>query len=70
MFWIEFRHPTDKLTTRYETDNLSDAVFVLRGVVINSDAQLIDFSGDLDGYLDHLLSGAKLFPATETAKVA
>jgi hypothetical protein len=54
-FWIEFRQPTDRTTTRYESDDLTEATFVLQGVVLNQDAKLIDYSYSLDGSLDETL---------------
>jgi hypothetical protein len=60
MSWILYRHPTDRMTTLFETDDLTNATFVLQGVVINDDAELIDFSGDLDGALDVVLDGVRL----------
>lgn len=59
-YWVLFRHPTDKQTTLFETDDLGEATFVLQGAVINPDAQLIDYSYSLDGTLDELLKGVRL----------
>jgi hypothetical protein len=67
IFSILFRIPEDKVTTLFETDDLSEAVFVLRGAVINSATEVIDFSGNLDGYLDHILGGVKLFDTLPVA---
>lgn len=61
VYWILYRDPGDHSTTLLETDGLSEATFVLQGVVINPEAELIDFSGNLDGVLDHVLYGVKLF---------
>jgi hypothetical protein len=52
MYAILFRIPPDKVTTLFETDDLTNAMSVLQGVVLNEDAELIDFSGNLDGALD------------------
>jgi hypothetical protein len=53
MLWIEFRdHGT---STRFETDDRDNASELLRNVVLDPAAQLIDFSYDLDGVLDDTL---------------
>ena len=61
MFWIIYRTPLDNTTTQYENDNLAEARFFLQGVVINQDTELIDFSSELDGALDHHLDGVRLY---------
>jgi hypothetical protein len=54
-YWVLFRHPTDKQTTLFETDEWPLAVTVLEGAVINPDAELIDYSYSLDGSIDDTL---------------
>lgn len=61
MYWILYRIPEAGITELFETDDLTDAVHVLQGAVISGYAHVIDFSGDLDGYLDVILDGVKLF---------
>jgi hypothetical protein len=70
MSWILYRDLFEHETVLFETDDRSAAARSLEGIAINPISQLIDFSGDLDGALDNILAGVKLFPATETAKVA
>ena len=64
MFTIVYRIPLDRTLTRLETDNLYDARFVLQDVALRPDADLIDFSPELDGTLDGLLDHIHLFGAS------
>lgn len=53
MFWIEYRdHGT---RTLFETDDRENAETVLTHVVLDTSAQLIDFSYSLDGSIDDVL---------------
>jgi hypothetical protein len=58
MFTIVYR--LDGTLTRLETDDLYDARFVLQDVAVRRDADLIDFSPELDGALDGLLDHVRL----------
>ena len=64
MFWILFRNPADHRTPSemvlFETDDWTEAFHTLRGAAVSPGAQLIDFSGNLDGDLDHLLASVRL----------
>jgi hypothetical protein len=60
MFTIVYRTQLDSTLTRLETDNLYDAMFVLQDVAVRRDAELIDFSPELDGALDGLLDHVRL----------
>lgn len=70
MYWVLFRSTDTHETIWYETDDLQMATILLQSVVDTGGAELIDFSGDLDGALDHLLVGVKLFSEPETVKAA
>jgi len=68
-YWIEYRYNGERVL--FETDNKLRAEVELLNVIVNrSTADLIDYSYSLDGSLDTVLEGIKLFPADETAKVA
>jgi len=68
-YWIEYRYNGERVL--FETDNKLRAEVELLNVIVNrSTADLIDYSYSLDGSLDNVLEGIKLFPADETAKVA
>jgi len=70
MYAILFRIPVDKVTTLFETDDLTEATFVLQGAVLNPETELIDFSGDLDGALDEtlrIMDSVKIGYPVETA---
>jgi hypothetical protein len=64
-YWILYRSLTMGETVLFETDGLSAAMFLLQSIVETPSCQLIDFSGTLDGVLDHTLEGVKLFPVPE-----
>lgn len=72
MFWILYRVPGAKITEKFETDDLQDATITLQWVAVNPHTELIDFAYELDGSLDVVLSGVRLFgePEPETAKAA
>ncbi len=60
MHSILYRIPDAGITELFETDDLNEAVLFLQGIAINSIANLIDFSPELDGVLDRVLDGVKL----------
>jgi hypothetical protein len=71
MFWILFRNPADHRTPSemvlFETDDWTEAFHTLRGAAVSPGTELIDFSGNLDGDLDFLLAGVKLFDTLPVA---
>ena len=78
LFWILFRNPADHRTPSetvlFETNDFSEAFLTLRGAAVSPGTTLIDYSDTLDGSLDYLLAGVKLFsdpaPAETPAKAA
>lgn len=72
MFWIEYRDLVARERVLMESDDIQDATVILAYVALSPAFELIDFSGDLDGVLDHPLAGVKLFDdgMTQLAKVA
>jgi hypothetical protein len=69
MYWILYRDLVAHERVLMETDDLQEATTVLAYVAQIDDFELIDFSGELDGVLDYLLAGVKLFTSAP-AKVA
>lgn len=61
IFAILYRDLAVREHVLMETDDLQDATVVLAYVALSPAFELIDFSGELDGVLDHLLYGVKLF---------
>lgn len=69
MHVVLYRDLVAKEHVQYETDDLQDVRVVLAYVAISPAYELIDFSPDLDGVLDHLLEGVKLFSDTPAQMV-
>lgn len=61
IFTILYRDLVARESVQLETDDLQDATVILAYVALSPAFELIDFSGELDGVLDHLLAGVKLF---------
>jgi len=55
MYAILYRVPANHETVLFESDDLGNAVALLVGIVQSTIMDLIDFSGNLDGYLDRTL---------------
>jgi hypothetical protein len=72
MFWIEYRDLVARESVLMESDDIQEATVILAYVALSPAFKLIDFSGDLDGALDHPLAGVKLFDdgMTQLAKAA
>lgn len=74
MFWILFRNPADHRTPSetvlFETDDFSEAFHTLRGAAVSPGTTLVDYSDTLDGSLDYLLAGVRLFDEPTPAKAA
>lgn len=55
--------------TLFETDEIQTATIILHNVATDPAAELIDFSPELDGALDHILYGVRLAGAPDLAVV-
>jgi len=61
IYTIEYLDLLMKEHTQYETDNIQIATVILHGVAESTSTELLGFSPELDGALDHVLYGVKLY---------
>jgi len=61
MYWIQYRDLAMKDQVLFETDDIQTATLLLQSVADSDFTELIDFCGDLNGALDFVLYGVKLF---------